>query len=236
MIANKRVLAFIGARSGSKGLADKNIKKFNDKPLMAWTIRAALESSYVDKVVVSTNSAQYAEIAKEYGADVVDRPEKFATNRSSVTDALVHSLDELKKNSNEFNLIINLQITSPLRTTVHVNQALELFIHHYQFNHHLRVFSCYQLEQKYAWIMKCNDNGYANFIEQSERNKSNHARQNNPSILMPNGAIFILPANSLDKFYNEYSLPYIMPKQYSVDIDTLEDFDAAENIMKKISR
>ena len=83
MSENNRVLAFIGARSGSKGLKGKNIKQLNGKPLMAWTIEAALASEFVDTVIISTDSEVYAEIATSYGAQVVLRPEELAGDDAS---------------------------------------------------------------------------------------------------------------------------------------------------------
>ena len=97
MSENNRVLAFIGARSGSKGLKDKNIKQLNGKPLMAWTIEAALASEFVDSVVVSTDSTEYAEIATSYGAQVVLRPEELAGDDASLMAALQHGYQQIQE-------------------------------------------------------------------------------------------------------------------------------------------
>lgn len=229
MINHKKVLAFIGARSGSKGLVDKNIKDFCGKPLIAWTIIAAKNSAYVDDVVVSTDSPQYAEIAKCYGAKVIIRPDSLATDQADLMAALKHSVATLAEQQQHFDIVVNLQPTSPLRTSEHVSEALNLFTENYQDD--LRVFSCYQVLNKYAWIMRCNEHGFANFIDNQQVN-NNHARQKNGDILLPNGAIFILSTHNLTTFYNGKTLPYVMSKESSIDIDTIADFLQAQQIMK----
>ncbi|WP_077341392.1 cytidylyltransferase domain-containing protein [Pseudocolwellia agarivorans] len=228
MILNKRLFAFIGARSGSKGLVDKNIKMFHGKPLIAWTVEAALNSQYIDKVFVSTDSEKYAGIAQQYGAEVIDRPEYLSNDDSSLAEALQHAYEQIKALHGEFNIALNLQATSPLRTCKHIDEAIELYTS--RDNEELRLFSCYQLEPKYAWIMKCNEQGYAHFVDNNEQIKTNHARQKNNSIYMPNGAIYILPTNDLSKFYNDTSIPYVMNQAESIDIDTIQDFELAEQL------
>lgn len=226
MLNNKKVIAFIGARAGSKGLPDKNIKPFHDKPLIAWTIEAAQQSKYIDEIVVSTDSTEYAEIAKNYGASVIIRPSELADDNASLIDAIKHTLNEYSLQQNNFELVVNLQPTSPLRTSFHIDEAFELYFKNIGING-LRVFSCYKILSKYAWIMRCNEQGFATFVDQQEANKNKHARQDNNEILLPNGAIFILPTLNLTTFYNEQTIPYIMDEACSVDIDSQADFDLA---------
>lgn len=230
MLGNQKVLAFIGARSGSKGLIDKNIKSFHGKPLMAWTILAALGSKYIDQVVVSTDSTEYATIAKQFGAQVVIRPKALASDEASLMDGLKHTVSALKDDNQCFELVVNLQPTSPLRTAKHIDEALALYREHEYKSPNLRVFSCYQVLQKFAWIMRNNEQGFAQFIDQGEQSKNSHARQSNPEIILPNGAIFILPTHDLTQFYNGNTLPYVMSEQESIDIDSQADFDLAERL------
>lgn len=229
MLNNKKVVAFIGARAGSKGLPDKNIKTFHGKPLIAWTIEAAQQSKYIDEVAVSTDSAEYAEIAKSFGANVIIRPSELADEHSSLIDAVQHSITELSSHNLNFELVVNLQPTSPLRTSLHINEAFELYSKNSDLDN-LRVFSCYKVLNKYAWIMRCNSQGFATFIDKQEESKSSHARQDNKDVLLPNGAIFILPVSDLTTFYNEQSIPYIMNEACSIDIDSQADFDLAEQL------
>lgn len=232
MIENKRVLAFIGARSGSKGLVDKNIKQLNGLPLIAWTIKSALASKYIDEVVFSSDSQTYLEIAKGYGATVVERPAELSHDNAALIEAINHAYSEVEAESGTFDIVINLQPTSPLRNESHIDQALTLFLLEYLKNPNARLFSCYEIKNKYAWVMRTNDDGFADFIDNNERNKASHGRQKNPQVLLPNGAIYILPASDITQFYNETSIPFIMKEVESIDIDYLEDFETAEQLMQ----
>ena len=97
MYNGKKILAIVPARSGSKGLADKNIKNLNGKPLMAWSIGAGLRSQYIDKLIVSTDSTKYAEIAADFGAEVpFIRPKEISTDTSSRREVIAHALNFLQ--------------------------------------------------------------------------------------------------------------------------------------------
>jgi CMP-N-acetylneuraminic acid synthetase len=232
MINNQRVLAFIGARSGSKGLVDKNIKLLNGLPLIVWTIKSALYSQYIDEVVFSSDSDVYLDIAKSYGATVVKRPDDLSGDKAALINAVNHAYNEATLKSEPFDIIINLQPTSPLRNSSHIDQALELFLPEFYKNQYARLFSCYEIDNKYGWIMRINNEGFAAFIDSAEQNKTSHGRQENSKVLLPNGAIFILPANDISQFYNEHTIPFIMKEEESIDIDHLEDFIVAEKIMQ----
>ncbi len=232
MINNQRVLAFIGARSGSKGLVDKNIKLLNGLPLIAWTIKSALNSQYIDEVVFSSDSEAYLDIAQSYGATVVKRPDDISGDKAALIDAVNHAYNAVVLKSGVFDIIINLQPTSPLRNASHIDQALELFLPKFHKNQDARLFSCYQIDNKYGWVMRINNEGFAGFIDSAEQNKTSHGRQENSPVLLPNGAIYILPANDINQFYNEHTIPFIMKEEESIDIDHLEDFIIAEKIMQ----
>jgi CMP-N-acetylneuraminic acid synthetase len=234
MLEGKKVLAFIGARSGSKGLKDKNIKPLGGKPLMAWTIEAALASSIIDLVVVSTDSKEYAEIAKRYGAQVIMRPEELSGDDASLMAALKHGYESIKEKFGDFDVLVNLQPTSPLRTSRHIDEALELFSQSRQ-QESIRIFSCSIINSKFSWAMRCDQEGNADFIDQDIRLQKKHNRQSNPELLLPNGAIFILPCNNLTQFYNGKTIPYIMDEQDSIDIDIKDDFDIAKRAISKLN-
>jgi len=231
MINNKKVLAFIGARSGSKGLIDKNIREFHGKPLIAWTIEAALSSKYIDEVLVSTDSEEYIAIAEKWGAKALLRPSTLSGDEDALIDALSHGYKHAKNEYGKFDIVINLQPTSPLRTSVHVDEALQLF----NLNENTQVFSCCKVKAKYQWIMTCNNQGYADFIDPQQQNQNKHARQNNADIILPNGAIYILSTNDLTQFYNERTVPYIMDESCSIDIDTEKDFEQAFNLFSELN-
>ena len=121
-------LGIITARSGSKGIKDKNIKQLNGKPLMAYTIESALQSHYIDETMVSTDSEIYASIAKEYGANVpFIRSSKNATDMAKSMDVVFEVLDEYERRGKSFDNIVVLQPTSPLRTYINIDEAFKLF-------------------------------------------------------------------------------------------------------------
>ena len=123
MYQNKTFLAIIPARSGSKGLVDKNIKIINSKPLMAWSIEAGLKSKYIDRLIVSTDSEKYAKIAKNFGAEVpFIRPAEISTDKSSRIDVIRHSLEEVGES---YDYIVFLEPTSPLTTERDIDAAIE---------------------------------------------------------------------------------------------------------------
>lgn len=121
-------LGVITARSGSKGVKDKNIRNLCGKPLMAYTIETALQCRCIDKVMVSTDSDAYAGIAREYGAEVPFlRSERNAADTATKTDVLLEVLEEYEKRGDQFENVIVLQPTSPLRTCQNLDEAFQLF-------------------------------------------------------------------------------------------------------------
>ena len=132
MFQSKKILSFIGARGGSKGLKNKNILNLAGKPLIAWTVEASVQSKYIDRTIVSTNSVEIASAAKDAGADVpFMRPDELATDNAPIILAMQHCLDWLEKNEGEcYDYILRLQPTSPLRTVEHVDLAIENYFLH----------------------------------------------------------------------------------------------------------
>ncbi len=127
MYKGKRVLAIITAREGSKRVPNKNILNLAGKPLIAWTIEASLNSEFIDKTMVSTDSLKIKKIAEEYGANVpFIRPIELANDIAKSIDVIYHALDFCKKNNEEFEYAILLQPTSPLRTKNDIDNAFEM--------------------------------------------------------------------------------------------------------------
>ena len=121
-----KTLGVITARSGSKGIRDKNIRNLDGKPLIAYTIESARNSIYIDEVMVSTDSENYADISRKFGASVPFlRSEKNSTDTAKSVDVLLEVLDEYKKVGQEFDNVVLLQPTSPLRTYKSINSAFD---------------------------------------------------------------------------------------------------------------
>lgn len=221
-------IAIIPARSGSKGLKDKNIKELRGKPLMAYTIEAALQSSCFETVMVSTDSRKYADIARSYGAEVpFFRSERTSSDAASSWDTVLEVLDMYQDLGQTFDTFCLLQPTSPMRTADDIVSSYKEFEEKKAF----AVLSMTELEHPISWCGLIGE-GYSlnGFIEKSP----NMQRQAQATCYRPNGAIYIvsIPEFRKDQFlYREGSYAYIMQKERSVDIDTEEDFKYAEFLM-----
>ena len=130
MIDGKKIIAIVPARQGSKGLAKKNIIDFLGKPLLVWSIEAALQSKYVDRIIVSTDSMEIAGIGKKFGADIpFIRPSYLSEDNSTSVDVICHAIEFMSEKLGEnFDFVILLEPTSPLRTSEDVDLALEKLI------------------------------------------------------------------------------------------------------------
>ena len=129
MINNKSVLGIIPARGKSKGLSRKNIVSLGRKPLIAWIIKAALKSKFIDKVIVSTDDKKIADVAKNYRAEVpFIRPSKLATDNSKTFPVIKHAINFLKSKKQNFDYVVLLEPTSPLTTNKDIDEALERLV------------------------------------------------------------------------------------------------------------
>lgn len=223
-------LGIVTARSGSKGINNKNIRYLSGKPLMAYTIETALKCKYIDKVMVSTDSDVYADIAREYGAEVPFlRSEKNSTDIAPTMDVLLEVLEEYKKRGFEFENIIVLQPTSPLRTCQNLNEAFQLF---YEKEADSVVSVCECEHSPLLSNTLSDDRNMFGFIPR----ENNRRRQDLEKYYRLNGAIYISKSSVLKQiqsFYGTKSYAYIMSRLESIDIDTRLDFEYAEFLMER---
>ena len=225
-----RNLAVIPARSGSKGLKNKNIRMFAGKPLMAYTIESAINSNQFKCVHVSTDSLKYADIARQYGADVPFlRSEKLSTDEAGTWDTVRFVINEYLRLGNEFDTVTVLQPTSPLRTTGDIIAAFHIFE---KKGAEAVVSVC---ETEYLPLL-CNvlpENGSLNnFVDLNIVGR----RQQSQQFYRINGAIYIQRIDLLmrkGELYGEKSFAYIMAKGSSIDIDDDYDFTIAELLLLK---
>ncbi len=220
-----RNLAVIPARSGSKGLKDKNIRVLNGKPLMAYSIEAALRSGACALAHVSTDSGEYARVAREYGADVPFlRSEELSADTSTTWDAVRFVLEEYGKRGQAFDAVTVLQPTSPLRTAKDVADAFALFLEKQAES----VISVCEAEHSPLWCgLLPADGCMKGFL----RETADAPRQQLGAYYRLNGAIYIVSAKTLaahGSLYGERSYAYVMDKRHSVDIDDETDFAMAE--------
>lgn len=221
-------IAIIPARSGSKGLKDKNIIDLCGKPLIAYSIEAALETGLFDHVIVSTDSEHYAEIAQHYGAEVMMRGEALSNDKATTFMVLEDILKNRLQESIDY--FVLLQPTSPLRTSKHITEAIEKFeskIEHFDF-----LVSMKEAEHAKVLVNPIDDDESLKYFD---TDFSNYRRQGYKDY-SPNGAIFIAkPDSYLEQkhFFGAKALSYIMSAEDSVDIDGALDLVVANAIMKK---
>ena len=226
-------IAIIPARSGSKGLPDKNIKELCGKPLIAYTIEAALDSGEFDTVLVSTDSPEYAEIAEAYGAEVPFLRSDASSNDSASSWAVVEEvLDKYKELGRTFDTFCLLQPTSPLRTAEDIKCAYDLYREKAEF----AIVSVCEAEHSPLWCGQLPESReFVDFINP----ESIKQRQATERYYRLNGAVYIVNIRKFgrEKFlYKKGSYAYIMDQMRSVDIDTELDFEMAEFYMQRMLR
>ena len=226
------MIAIIPARGGSNGLPRKNIKLLNGKPLIAYTIEAALKANCIDKVVVSTDDIEIAEISKKYGAEVpFMRPKDLAQDNSLAKDVYLYTMERLKDMYNcdvkEFMVLLP---TAPLRDENDIDNAFSLF----KKNKAKTLVSIKEAPCPPSWYFVKNDkNQIENAKLTSEEAVKN--RQDNKVYYIPNGAIYILNYELLKNkgtYYCESTVGFLMNDEKSIDIDYELDFKFAEFLLK----
>jgi CMP-N-acetylneuraminic acid synthetase len=225
----KRVLSIIPARGGSKGLPRKNIIDLAGKPLIAWTIEASLDSKYITKTIVSSDDKEILDISEEYGAEIIKRPDNLASDVATSQSVVKHAIDYLESTGKVFDVVILLQPTSPLRSSKDIDSAFEVMFN----SNATAVISVHEFDSKILKAFKVNSSGFLQTI--SSNNNSFMRRQDLPSVFMPNGAIYIISKevfDSVDSFFTNKTLYYLMPIEKSIDIDSKEDLINIEHIVK----
>ena len=226
MYKNKKILAIIPARSGSKGLPDKNIKDLNGKPLITYTIEAALQSGIFEDVMVSTDSEKYAQIAREFGASVpfLRSPEN-SDDKASSWSVVLEILGKIDK---KYDLVMILQPTSPLRTAKNIVEASDLFFE----KDANAVVSVSKFPHSINWVNTLPpDLSMDGFVS---KDSNSQRRQDGAEHYMLNGAIYLLKANLVSpdiNLYTQGTYAYVMEEKESVDIDSELDFALAKVLM-----
>jgi CMP-N,N'-diacetyllegionaminic acid synthase len=228
------VLAIIPARGGSKGLPGKNIRPLNGKPLISYSIEAALKASSITRVICSTDSLEIADVAKLAGADIPFlRPPELAEDNSLAIDNYIYTVDRLNSLGMQIEEYCVLLPTAPLRIADDIDAAAKIF---YGLNAD-SVISYYPAPHPIQWHKYINEFGaLQSFFDKSEQKLAN--RQEERQSYLPNGAIYIFRHSlikSTRQYYSSKTFPYLMPISRSVDIDTIDDFKFAEYLIKNAS-
>lgn len=219
-------IAIIPARSGSKGLKDKNILDLCGKPIMAYSIIAGIDSGQFSRVIVSTDSEYYADLARLYHAEVMMRDESIS-NDSASTYSVIE--DVLKKCQLLSDYFVLLQPTSPMRGSAHVKEAVALFEENYDKFDFL--VSVKEAEHAGVLVRPIDSDGSLKYFD---ADFSNYKRQQYAEY-SPNGAIFIGKVEAYleqKHFFGRRAIAYKMNRVDSVDIDTELDYKLAKLCME----
>lgn len=232
MIEDKKILAIVPARGGSKGLPGKNILNICGKPLIYWSIAKAKKSRYLDMVLVTTDCKAIADVAKRYGAHVPFlRPSELATDYSSTYDAIRHALTYLSHSEQrQFDYVVLLEPTSPLREDDDIDRMLEkLIAHKSEFDSIVSVGEVGEHPSLLKRLVGERVEPFCPEIPQTNR------RQDNEPAYFPYGVAYIAKTNALleqNTFYTARCMHFVIKHYQKVEIDDIYDFLCAENIMK----
>jgi CMP-N,N'-diacetyllegionaminic acid synthase len=229
------ILCLIPARSGSKGIPNKNIRKLAGKPLLAWSIEQAKQSKHKMRIIVTTDSEEYCEIAKKYGAETPFlRPNEISQDLSTDLEFIKHSLGELKKENYNPDFIVQLRPTYPTREVNILDETIDIFIKERNKYDSLRTvipfdkspYKMYRIEDKELKPLFREVNGI--------KEPFNQCRQNLPNTYLHNGYIDILNTDIIENggISGERIYPYLMTGDEYHDIDYEDDFKEVEKIIQ----
>ena len=224
-------ICFIGARGGSKGVPRKNIRMMAGKPLIAHTIESAIKSKIFSHIIVSTEDKDIANIAKKYGAEVpFMRPKKLATSSAGMADVIIHGIKKLRELGYDFDILVNRDCTVPFIRNKDIKGAVNL----------LKKTGCDEVVGVYRQhlnpyfnMMEIGTNGFLKLSK--SKGKRPKGRQHAPVVYQLNG-LFVFDVEKLMKFKDPLmpkTLPYEIPLETGIMIDTEIEFNIAEMIMKK---
>ncbi len=233
MIGASKVLALVPARAGSKGLPGKNIRPLHGKPLLAWPIAAAKASNYVDKVVVSTDSAEFADIALAHGAEVpILRPQEFAADTSPSSAAVIHMLDHLAAQGEVFDYLLLLEPTSPLTEGSDIDAAMEM-LHTNRLVGDALVSVSELVTTHPAFAVKRDERGRIDPYAAVDFTRLPR-RQDIDKLFALDGSLYISAVSSYREtlsFCHDRTLSYVMPAYKAHEVDSLIDFICIEAIL-----
>ena len=225
-------LCTICMREGSKGIPNKNLRELNGQPLMAYTIQQALQSELFNNVVISTDSEKIAETAKSFGAEVwFIRPNKLATDEAQKLATIRHAFQESEKYfGHKFDVLVDLDVTSPLRTIEDITKAYNQFVNE---DADILITACPAKKNPYYNMVELK-NGRVQLVKKLD--KIPNSRQGAPQVFDMNASIYIWSRDFLIKEDSLFSGKlgfYEMPEDRSIDIDSPLDWEIVKMIMEK---
>lgn len=228
MVENKKIIAVIPARGGSKRIPKKNIIDFHGKPMIAWTIEAALTSKLFEDVIVSTDDIEIAEVSNKYGAATPFIRDKFADDHTPVSTVTIHALEQLQQNN--YDIVVQLMPNCPLRDDTDIKTAVLNFIQN-SFDFQISCFQFGWMNPWWAYELKDNYTPKPIF-EDGIRNRRS---QDQPKLFCPTGAIWIASVRKLleqETFYGDEYKFFPMNWRNAIDIDEYNDLEIARVLFK----
>jgi len=227
-----KILYLIPARGGSKGLKKKNILKLLDKPMINYTLDAVLPLlGNNDEVCVSTDNKEIKDVVEKNGIKVpFIRPNYLASDSATTKDVINHALEWYSNNNKLFDLVVLLQPTSPLRTSIHIKECLKLWNKDIDM-----IVSVKETDANPYYVLFEEDQNL--FLKKSKEGSFTR-RQDCPKVYEYNGAIYVISVDSLKhKDFNNFDRKkkYLMSKESSIDVDDFIDFNLAELMIKKLN-
>lgn len=225
-----KVLSIIPARGGSKGVKDKNIRTLAGKPLIAYAIECAKDSKLVNEIVVSTESETIIEVVKPYNVKIINRPPDLAQDHSPIPPVMIHALQELEKQGQYYDLIILLQVTSPIRTGKDIDNVISMFIDDTNLE---GVISVVELNDIHPARMYNIDS--EKWMKVLIENGEDLRRQDLTPVFFRNGCIYAIRKGILiDKktVMPKNKKAYIMPSSHLLNIDSERDVLIGEVMIK----
>jgi len=228
VIDNSAVLAVITARGGSKGLPRKNLVDLGGKPLLAWSIEAARQSRYIDRLILSSEDEAIIAVAEKHGCEVpFRRPAELATDSAPIDPVLIHALDQCGQ---KFDYLVLLQPTSPLRTVVDIDGAVELCTR----RHAPACVGMCESAKPVEWMYRVDDNGA---VDPILGDINTARRQDLPATFVINGAIYVAQVDWYRRhrrFLCPETVAWRMPRERSIDIDSEDDLIAARAVVSRM--
>jgi CMP-N-acetylneuraminic acid synthetase len=232
MYKGRKIIAIIPARGGSKRLPRKNVLPLAGKPLIGWAIEAASESGVFTEIMVNTDDAEIADISKKYTVTVpFMRSSELGSDTASTLDVIIDTLKKYRELGKEFDIVVLLQPTSPLRTGADIRRAVDMFID----KNANSVLSVCEVDHPVQWAGTLDESCTMDtFIKPEFKGKRS---QELPTHYRLNGAVYVWNSTMLVEFAESIIAPSfacIMPRDRSIDIDEKIDFAIAEALIKNV--
>jgi CMP-N,N'-diacetyllegionaminic acid synthase len=223
------VVALIPARSGSKGVPGKNVRELGGRPLLAWTIAACLRTSAIERVIVSTDSGEYAHLAVSFGAEAPFlRPAEISNDSSTDYEFIAHALDWLDQHGTSASHVVHMRPTTPVRDPQLVGDAIDVFMRGSDFT---ALRSLHEMSESAYKAFEIAPSGYLKSVgsDSTALDHANNARQKFPKTYQANGYVDVLSTAFIRRsghIHGDRVQPFLTPSV--VEVDTEDDFEHLE--------